>query len=62
MNKKVVLLGQLFMDILKRQIEKKKSKREREMERGREWQIKVKESVWYDRHGFLFWGVGYVNS
>lgn len=50
------------MDILKRQIEKKKSKREREMERGREWQIKVKESVWYDRHGFLFLGVGYVNS
>lgn len=57
MNKKVVLLGHLFMDILKRHIEKKRRKRERERWEGeREWQIKVKESVWYDRHGFLFWG------
>lgn len=53
MNKKVVLLGHLFLDIRKREIEKKRRKRERG--RGREWQIKVKESVWYDRHGFLFW-------
>lgn len=36
MNKKVVLLGHLFMDILKRQIEKKKSKRERERWKGGE--------------------------
>lgn len=36
MNKKVVLLGHLFMDILKRQIEKKKRKRERERWKGGE--------------------------